>query len=71
MARAAAKAGVPVIAVAGRLQLSQQRLQDAGISAAYPLSDLEPDPDRSIANASTLLRQLGTHIAKDWLPTAS
>jgi len=71
VARAAAKAGVPVIAVAGRLQLSQQRLQDAGISAAYPLSDLEPDPDRSIANASTLLRQLGTHIAKDWLPTAS
>ena len=71
VARAAAKAGVPVIAVAGRLQLSEQRLQDAGISAAYPLSDLEPDPDRSIANASTLLRQLGTHIAKDWLPTAS
>lgn len=71
VARAAAKAGVPVIAVAGRLQLSQQRLQDAGISAAYPLSDLEPDPARSIANASTLLRQLGTHIVKDWLPTAS
>ena len=71
VARAAAKAGVPVIAVAGRLQLSEQRLQQAGISAAYPLSDLEPDPDRSIANASTLLRQLGTHIAKDWLPTAS
>jgi glycerate kinase len=71
VARAAAKAGVPVIAVAGRLQLSQQRLQDAGISAAYPLSDLEPDPARSIANASTLLRELGTHIAKGWLPTAS
>jgi glycerate 2-kinase len=71
VARAAAKAGVPVIAVAGRLQLSQQRLQEAGISAAYPLSALEPDPARSIANASTLLRQLGTHIAKDWLPTAS
>jgi glycerate 2-kinase len=71
VARAAAKAGVPVIAVAGRLQLGQQRLQEAGISAAYPLSDLEPDPARSIANASSLLRQLGTHIAKDWLPAAS
>jgi glycerate 2-kinase len=71
VARAAAKAGVPVIAVAGRLQLSHQRLQQAGISAAYPLSALEPDPTRSIANASSLLRQLGAHIAKDWLPTAS
>jgi len=66
VARAAAKAGVPVIAVAGRLQLSQQRLQEAGISAAYPLSDLEPDPARSIANASSLLRQLGGHIAREW-----
>ncbi|HEU4907238.1 MAG TPA: glycerate kinase [Propionibacteriaceae bacterium] len=70
VARAAAKAGVPVVAVAGRLQLNHQRLQEAGISAAYPLSDLEPDPVRSIANASSLLRQLGAHIARDWLPTA-
>jgi hypothetical protein len=55
------------IAVAGRLQLSSQRLQEAGISAAYALSDLEPDAARSIANASSLLRQLGAKIAQDWL----
>jgi glycerate 2-kinase len=67
VARAAAEAGVPVVAVAGRLQLSQQRLQEAGISAGYPLSDLEPDPARSIANARSLLRQVGVRIAKDWL----
>jgi glycerate kinase len=67
VARAAAKAGIPVIAVAGRLQLSQQRLQEAGISAAYPLSDLEPDPARSIANARGLLRQVGVRVARDWL----
>jgi glycerate 2-kinase len=67
VARAAARAGVPVVAVAGRLQLSSRRLQEAGISAAYPLSDLEPDPARSIANASSLLRQMGARIAKDWL----
>ncbi len=71
VARAAAKAGVPVIAVAGRLQLSQQRLQEAGISAAYPLSDLEPDSARSIANASSLLRQLGGHIAREWFAADS
>jgi len=71
VARAAAKAGVPVIAVAGRLQLTQQLLQEAGISAAYPLSDLEPDPARSIANASSLLRQLGGHIARQWFAADS
>jgi hypothetical protein len=31
------------------------------------LSDLEPDAARSIANASSLLRQLGAKIAQDWL----
>jgi glycerate kinase len=67
VARAAARAGVPVVAVAGRLLLSPERLQDAGISAVYALSDLEPDPARSIANASGLLRQIGAKIAQDWL----
>jgi glycerate kinase len=67
VARAAAKAGVRVVAVAGRLQLSRERLQQAGISAAYALSDLEPDTARSIANAPSLLRRLGRQIAKDWL----
>jgi glycerate 2-kinase len=67
VARAAARAGIPVIAVAGRLQLSPVRLREAGISAAYPLSALEPDPARSIANAKALLRSLGGQIALDWL----
>ena len=67
VARAAAKAGIPVVAVAGRLQLSPQRVREAGISAAYPLTDLEPDLARCIANASPLLRRAGAQIAKDWL----
>jgi glycerate 2-kinase len=67
VARAAAKAGIPVVAVAGRLQLSPPRIREAGISAAYPLTDLEPDLDRCIANASPLLRRVGAQIAKDWL----
>ena len=67
VARAAARSGVPVVAIAGRLQLSPQQLSKAGISAAYALTDLEPDLDRCIANASPLLRQLGARIAKDWL----
>jgi glycerate 2-kinase len=67
VARAAARAEIPVIAVAGRLQLSPSRLREAGISAAYPLTDLEPDLDRCIANAGPLLRRVGAQIARDWL----
>ena len=67
VARAAASAGVRVVAVAGRLQLSPQALREAGISAAYALTDLEPDLDRCIANASSLLHRVGAQIAKEWL----
>jgi glycerate kinase len=67
VARAAAKAGIPVVAVAGRLRLSPSQLREAGILAAYGLTDLEPDLDRCIANASSLLRRVGARIAKEWL----
>ena len=67
VARAAASAGVRVVAVAGRLQLSPQALREAGISAAYALTDMEPDLDRCIAHASSLLHRVGAQIAKEWL----
>ena len=67
VARAAGRFGVPVVAVAGRLQLGPLRLREAGIATAYALTELEPDLDRCIANASPLLRRVGTQIAKDWL----
>ena len=63
VARAAASASVRVVAVAGRLQLSAAQLRDAGIAAAYPLTDLEPDLNRCIANAGPLLRRVGAQIA--------
>ena len=67
VARAAARAGVPVVAVAGRSRLTPEQLQRAGIQATYPLSELEPDPQRSMANAAPLLRRIGCRIAQDWL----
>jgi glycerate 2-kinase len=67
VASAAARAGVPVVAVAGRSLLSQARLRQAGISAVYPLADLEPDPARSMANAAQLLRVVGERIGREWL----
>jgi glycerate kinase len=71
VARAAARSGIPVVAIAGRLQLSPQQLRQAGIAAAYALTDLEPDLNRCIMNASALLQQVGAQIAKDWLSSAA
>ncbi|MER6945650.1 glycerate kinase [Nonomuraea sp. NPDC000554] len=67
VAQAAAKAGVPVVAVCGRRSLSDAELATAGIEAAYALTDLEPDPDRCMAEAGALLERLAARIAADRL----
>ncbi|HEY0808274.1 MAG TPA: glycerate kinase, partial [Pseudonocardiaceae bacterium] len=64
---AAPRAGVRAIAVAGRCALSPSALANAGITAAYALSEIEPDPARSIADADRLLELLAVRIAQDWL----
>jgi glycerate 2-kinase len=63
VAQAAARRGIPVIAVAGRSTLTEDELARAGIAAVYTLSDLEPDPARSSAEADLLLRRVGQSIA--------
>jgi glycerate kinase len=65
VARAAARRGIPVIAVAGRNMLTEAQLAEAGITAAYPLSDLEPDPVRSVAEAGPLLERVGRAVARE------
>jgi len=67
VAQAAARHGIPVVAVAGRTALTEGELARAGIAAVYPLSDLEPDPARSSAEASLLLRRVGQALARDLL----
>jgi glycerate kinase len=67
VAAAARQAGVPVVAVAGRVGVDAARLAAAGISRAYALSDLEPDPARSMAGAGRLLELLAGRLARDWL----
>jgi glycerate kinase len=68
VARVAAEHGIPVVAVAGRSLLREDDLARAGLAAAYPLSDLEPDPARSMANAAVLLEATGRRIGSEWLP---
>ncbi|MEU9997056.1 glycerate kinase [Streptomyces sp. NPDC050848] len=67
VAAAARAAGKEVVAVCGRLALPQQALTAAGIRRAYPLSDLEPDPAKSIPNAGPLLEEVAARIARDYL----
>jgi glycerate 2-kinase len=70
VARAAARHGVPVVAVAGRNTLTAAELAAAGIAAVYPLTDLEPDLERCHAEAAALLRRAGQMIARDRLAEA-
>jgi len=71
VAAAAAAAGIPVVAVCGVNHLDEARLHAAGISAAYALTDLEPDVRRCIADGGPLLEQLGERIAHEHLPVAA
>jgi glycerate kinase len=67
VASAAAGAAVPVVAVAGVVQISDEALAGVGIRRAYALTDLEPDLDRCIREAGPLLEELAQRVARDWL----
>ncbi|MBL1100787.1 glycerate kinase [Streptomyces coffeae] len=67
VATAARAHGIEVVAVCGRLALSPSALGNAGIRRAYPLTDLEPDPSRCIAQAGPLLERTAERLAADFL----
>jgi glycerate kinase len=67
VAAAATAAGIPVVTVSGRVELSTDQLRAAGIRQAYALTDIEPDPQRCLAEAGPLLQTLARSLAKDWL----
>ncbi|OIU88139.1 glycerate kinase [Microbacterium sp. AR7-10] len=62
---AAARAGKPVVAVCGRATLDAAQAASAGFARVYALSDIEPEPAKSMANAVPLLREVGRTIAAD------
>ncbi|MHA7154272.1 glycerate kinase [Arthrobacter sp. TMN-50] len=63
VANAAAAARVRAIAVCGRTVLTPEQLVSAGFERTFALTDLEPDVDLCIANATPLLQQVGREIA--------
>ncbi|MFD7668296.1 glycerate kinase [Streptomyces sp. NPDC059788] len=67
VAAAARAAGLDVAAVCGRLALPPEALGRAGIRRAYPLTDLEPDPARCMAEAGPLLERAAEALARDFL----
>lgn len=67
VSRAAAKAGVPVVAVCGRTTLSHRTLKAAGFQQTFALTDIEPDLHRCMSNAGPLLESVGTIIAAELL----
>lgn len=60
--RAAAQAGVPVVVLAGRVELSPDEASQAGFAATYALAALEPDLGRCCRDAAMLLQQLAAEI---------
>ena len=70
VARAAAAHGTTVVAVAGRNQLTEAELRDAGLRTVYALNELENDTEVCMRDARRLLTTLASRIAKDWLPSA-
>ncbi|MGW8065502.1 glycerate kinase [Streptomyces ziwulingensis] len=67
VAAVARAAGREVIAVCGRLALAPEVLGRAGIRRAYPLTDVEPDVAKCIAEAGPILERVAENIARDFL----
>lgn len=64
VARAASAAGLPAYAVCGRTTLSADAIENAGFAGARSLSELEPDPQRSMAEAGPLLEELAAQLVR-------
>ncbi len=68
VARAAAAAGVPVVALVGRLAVTPEQLDAVGIRGARAVLELEPDLERAQRDAAPLLSRLAEQIVADFTP---
>ncbi|WP_210649213.1 glycerate kinase [Nocardioides sp. SYSU D00065] len=67
VATAAARVGVPVVAVCGRSLLTADQVAAAGFAGAHALTDLEPDVDVCLREPDRLLTDLGALVARRYL----
>ena len=66
VARAAGAHGVPVVALAGAVEVADRELRAAGFEEAHALLGLEPDRRRSMAEAAPLLERLAERVGLAW-----
>jgi glycerate kinase len=66
VARAATAHGVPVVALAGVVEVAGRELRAAGFEEAHALTELEPDPARCMAEAAPLLERLAERVGRAW-----
>src|SRR4029453_2089174 len=66
VARAAGAHGVPVVAVAGAVEVADRELRAAGFEEAHAILELEPDQQRAMAEAGPLLERLAERVGRAW-----
>jgi glycerate kinase len=66
VARAAAAHGVPVVVLAGAVEVADRELRAAGFEEAHALLELEPDQGRAMAEAAALLERLAERVGRAW-----
>jgi glycerate kinase len=64
VSRRASTYGVPTFAVAGVSALTPAEAREAGFADVYALSDVEPDPVRSMSHAAELLAAVSEKLAR-------
>lgn len=67
VAAAAHRNAVPVLVIAGRIQLSEEELGRAGIAAGRALIDHAPSVEAAQRNAVSLLRNQAAELVRSWL----
>jgi glycerate kinase len=67
VATAAARAGVPVVAVVGRCTLSAEQARAAGLSEVRPLGGPGADVATLMAQAGALVEQAAEELGRTWL----
>lgn len=65
VARLAAAAGVPVIVLAGRMDLGAREMRTMGVESAYGITDLVGE-QASLAEPATSLASLAQRVARTW-----
>lgn len=66
VAAVAAEAGVPCVAVAGRVSVGRREMAASGVDSAYSLTDLAGSAQAALADAARWTQAAGTRLAEQW-----